>query len=87
MLAPLLAFADAAQATAATTGAAESGGFFHFIFETYQGLGILIGVCLVLSLALAFLLERRTRKVYKDRGPAAPGSSFFDDEEDEESAS
>lgn len=86
MFAPLMAYADAASATAATTGAAESAGFFHFIFETYTGLGVLIGVCLVLSLVLAFILEHRTRKVYKDRGPAAPGSSFFDDEEDGEEA-
>ena len=75
------AFADAADGAAAAT----QGGFFHFIFETYTGLAVLVGVCLVLSLLLAWILERRTRRVYKDRGPAAPGSSFFDDD-DEDSA-
>ena len=64
---------------------ASGGGFFGFLFGTYQGLGVLVGSFLILSFIIAFILERRTRKVFKDRGPAAPGSSFFDDEEDETS--
>lgn len=55
--------------------------FFNFIFGTYAGIGCLVGAGLLISLILAFLLERKTRRIYKDRGPAAPGESFFDDDE------
>lgn len=82
MFETLIAFADA-EATGAAGAASSAGGFFDFIFGSYAGLGVLVGTCLVLSLLLAFILERRTRKVFKDRGPAAPGSSFFDDDEEE----
>ena len=81
-MSPLIAYATEA-APAATAAAAQEGGIFHFLFETYTGLAVLVGACLVLSLLLAFVLERRTRKVFKDRGPAAPGSSFFDDDDEE----
>ena len=58
---------------------------YHFIFETYAGIGILIGAGLIISLILAVVLERRTRKIYKDV-PKPEGSwSFFDDDEDDES--
>ena len=43
-------------------------------------MAVLIGFFLVLSLILSFFLERRTRKVYKDRGPADSDSFFSDDE-------
>ena len=78
---PAIAFADAADAaTAATTGAA-TGGFLEFIFGTYAGMGVLIAFFLVLSFALSFILERRTRRVFKDRGPADSDSFFSDDDE------
>ena len=80
-MSPAIAFADAADAaTAATTGSGASG-FFDFIFGSYAGMGVLIAFFLVLSLVLAFLLERRTRRVYKDRGPADSDSFFSDDDE------
>ena len=81
-MSPLIAYATEA-APAATAAAAQEGGIFHFLFETYTGLAVLVVACLVLSLLLAFILERRTRKVFKDRGPAASRSSFFDDDEEE----
>ena len=77
---PAIAFADAADAaTAATTGSGASG-FLDFLFGGYAGMAVLIGFFLVLSLILSFILERRTRKVYKDRGPADSDSFFSDDE-------
>ena len=60
---------------------------YHFIFETYAGLGILMGGCLIFCVILAFALELRTRKRYKDRGERKEGESwlsFSDDDEDDE---
>lgn len=42
---------------------------YHFLFETYEGIGCLVGAGLVLSILFAFISERRTKKTYKDRGP------------------
>lgn len=57
---------------------------YHFIFETYAGIGILIGAGLIISLILAVVLEKRTRKIYKDRPKPEDGWSFFDDDDDDE---
>lgn len=59
---------------------------YHFLFETYPGIGVLVGIGLVVSLLAAVLMERRTRKTYVDRGERADGDewSFFDDEDDED---
>ena len=35
---------------------------YHFVFETYEGIGISIVVFLVVCVLLAVILERRTRK-------------------------
>ena len=61
--------------------------FYNFLFGTYQGVGILVGTCLVLCIVIAFILELRTRKTYVDRGPREDDEddwSFFDDDEEEE---
>ena len=50
---------------------------YHFLFETYAGIGVLVGISLVLCIIIAAVLELRTRKTYVDRGPQS------DDEEDE----
>ena len=76
---PAVAYATQSFESSVATG----GGFFGFLFGTYQGIGVLVGSFLVLSFLIAFILERRTRRVFKDRGPAAPGSSFFDDDDEE----
>lgn len=60
---------------------------YHFLFETYPGIGVLIGATLVLCIIIAALLELRTRKLYRDRGEAPEDdewSLFEDDDEDEE---
>jgi hypothetical protein len=41
---------------------------YHFVFETYAGLGCLIGAGVVISVIAAFISEHKTRKIYKDRG-------------------
>ena len=35
---------------------------YHFLFETPEGVGCLVGICLVLSLIVCVIMERRTRK-------------------------
>ena len=59
---------------------------YHFLFETYAGIGVLVAVSLVLCVIIAFLLELRTRKTYVDRGPRDEDDEWllFDDEEDKE---
>lgn len=61
----------------------DIGQIYHFLFETYEGIGCLVGVFLIVTLLLAFLLERRTRRIYKDR-PAEDDFSVFEDDEDNE---
>lgn len=58
---------------------------YHFLFESYAGIGILIGLALVLSLIYAVIAERKTRRVYKDRGERTDG--FFDDDDDDSNSS
>lgn len=53
---------------------------YHFLFESYAGIGILIGAALMLSLIYAVIAERKTRRVYKDRGERTDG--LFDDDDD-----
>ena len=57
---------------------------YHFIFETYAGLGILMGGCLIICVILAFALEVRTRKRYRDRGERKEGESWLDTSDEEE---
>lgn len=39
---------------------------YHLLFETYAGIGILVGAGIVLSLIVSVLLEIKTRKVYRN---------------------
>lgn len=58
---------------------------YHFLFETYAGIGVLVGASLVICVIVAAILEMRTRKAYVDRGEAdeADQWSIFDDDDDE----
>ena len=60
---------------------------YHFLFETYTGVGILVASCLVLCVLIAIILEWRTRRTYVDRGPKTEDEddewSIFDDDEEE----
>ena len=57
---------------------------YHFLFETYGGIGCLVAIGLVVSLIACVIMERRTRKTFVDRGPRADDDdwSFFDDEDE-----
>ena len=59
----------------------DFGELYHFLFETYVGIGVLVGVSLVLCIVIAFVLELRTRKTYVDRGedPEDDEWSIFDE--------
>ena len=64
----------------------DFGEIYHFLFETYTGIAVLVGVSLVLCIIIAAVLELRTRKTYVDRGPRDDDDewSFFDDDDDDE---
>ena len=56
---------------------------YHFLFETPEGVGCLVGICLVLSLIVCVIMERRTRKTFVNHEPDEDDWSFFDDDEDD----
>ena len=64
----------------------DFGEIYHFLFETYAGIGVLIAISLVLCIVIAAVLELRTRKTYVDRGEASDTDewSIFDDEDEPE---
>lgn len=55
---------------------------YSFLFDSYAGIGILIGAGLVISLIANFIMERRTRKVYKNHEKKADDWSLFDDDDE-----
>ncbi len=57
---------------------------YHFLFETFPGIGVLFGITLVLCLIACVLMEHRTRKKYKNHEKTEDDWSFFDDDEDED---
>lgn len=59
---------------------------YHFLFETYQGIGVLVLISLVICIILAAILEVHTRKKFVDRGPDEDDDEWtaFDDDDDDE---
>lgn len=55
---------------------------YHFLFETYAGICVLIGACLIISIIACVIMERRTRKTFVDRAPSEDDWSFFDDDDE-----
>lgn len=55
---------------------------YHFVFETYEGIGISIVVFLVLCVALAAIMERRTRKKFVDRPKSEDDFDLFEEIDD-----
>lgn len=64
----------------------DFGEIYHFLFETYVGIGVLVVISLVLCIIIAAVLELRTRKTYVDRGPRSEDEddewSLFDDDDE-----
>ena len=56
---------------------------YHFLFETYAGIGILIGAGIILSLIACVIFEFKTRKLYHNPEPEEEDEwSFLDDVEE-----
>ena len=51
---------------------------YHFLFETMPGMGI------VLSILACIILERKTRKQFKNHAKTEDDWSLFDDDDEEE---
>lgn len=63
----------------------DAADLYHFLFETYPGIGILVGAGIVLSLIICIIFEVKTRKLYHNHEPEEEDEwSFFDDVEDGE---
>ncbi len=58
--------------------------FIDFLFNTYAGIGVLIGICLVLSVIACIIMERRTKKRFVDRKKTKDDWSLFDDDDEDE---
>ena len=57
---------------------------YHFLFETMPGIGCLVGAGLVLSVIACVIMERRTRKQFKNHEKNEDDWSLFDDDDEEE---
>lgn len=55
---------------------------YHFLFETMPGIGCLVLVFLIASTLVAAILERRTRKTFKDCGNVKDDDWKFEEEEE-----
>lgn len=55
---------------------------YHFLFETYAGIGCLVGGGLVISLIVSAILEKRTQKAFANREPNEEDWTFFDNEDE-----
>ena len=55
---------------------------YHFVFETYEGIGLSIVVFLVVCILLAVILERRTRKKFVDRPKSEDDFYLFEEIDD-----
>ena len=59
---------------------------YHFLFETYAGIGVLVAASLVICIIIAAVMEMRTRKKFVDRGPREDEDdawSLFDDDDED----
>ncbi len=62
---------------------------YHFLFETYAGIGVLVGAGIVISLIVCVVLELRTRKRYHNHElpPEEDEWSIFADDDDDDAES
>lgn len=62
----------------------DFGEIYHFLFETFYGIGCLVAIGLVVSFIVCIILERKTRSIYKNHEKTEDDWSLFDDDDDEE---
>lgn len=60
---------------------------YAFLFQSFEGIGCLVGVGIVLSILACIIMERRTRKVFVNHERTEDDWSFFDDDDEEEEKS
>lgn len=56
---------------------------YQFLFESYAGIGVLFALTVAICLVACVIMERRTRRIYKNHEKTEDDWSFFDDEDDE----
>lgn len=61
---------------------------YHLLFETYAGIGIMVGGGILISIIVCVIFEIRTRKLYRNHEVTDEDDewSIFDDEELEDEA-
>lgn len=62
---------------------------YHFLFETFAGIAILVGVAIVASIVACAVMERRYKKAMREKQAALAAQeeaewNFDDDEEESE---
>ena len=62
---------------------------YHFLFETFAGIAILVGVAIVASIVACAVMERRYKKAMREKQAALAAQeeaewNFEDDEEESE---
>ena len=57
---------------------------YHFLFETYEGIGVMVAVGIVVSFIACIIMERKIRKRYSNRPKSPDDWSLFDDEDEED---
>ena len=57
---------------------------YHFLFETMPGIGCIVCAGMVLSVIACIIMERRTRKQFKNHEKTEDDWSLFDDDDEEE---
>ena len=60
---------------------------YHFFFETFYGVGCLVGLGLLISLIACIVLERKTRAIYKNHEKSEDEWSLFDDDDESSTTS
>lgn len=58
----------------------EPQAIYHFLFQTYQGVGVLFLAAMIVCLIACIIMERRTRKQFVDR-PAQPDDWDYSEDE------
>lgn len=62
----------------------DFGELYHFLFETYAGIGVLFAAVIVICLIACVIMELRTRRVYQNHEKSEDDWSFFDDDDEED---
>ncbi len=56
---------------------------YHFLFETFQGIGVLLGAALIISIVACVIMERRAKKALDERHAALRAQRDEDDDDDD----